>query len=607
MANDETTLVVDGEARATIVAPREGPLAYAASQLQLYVQQMSSARLPIITEEMEAEAPTRIILRVRAGVAKYDSYVIQIDGNQVMIEAPEPRGCVYGTYALLEELGCRFYGPGPLGLIVPKLKTLVLPATLRIHREPAFMNRIPSGGTPEEQVQWGFNFIGVGRTPEHEHLAKRLGVRQYRWGHIWPSLISMQYFADGRHPEKMDYTGREDWLPADEYGVRRYNPASYRPWDGGQSLCFSNHEAFEWFTDNAVNWILTECRNADYLSIWPADTRDLALCRCPRCRAQYYTGGYMYPSDWYLHVQNEIRRKLEERGWRGIFGWIVYHGTEEPPVYVNLYEKGRNMDFLYAPRPRGSTQYGPFPNDHPINRRYRQNLKAWFNYLEAQEYEGTRTVFEYYYDLVLLGNLAAGRAFLIPNHDVMQKDMRYYHQQGFNGFFDCNPPSNTWFPDPLSMWLYSRLLWDLNLDIEAARADFFHHYYGPAADVMQQVRETVEHLMFQDPSQQVINELQSLEAKCEASVAMVCGDDVLTKRIQSMRLWVRYCALCKESEFHEKVTHDKERGKAVEQEIRKWLNDNKEFLISNRLMSMHDLAYVAGPVVDRHLRLFDLL
>jgi hypothetical protein len=612
---DQIVLVSEGEGRAIIVAPREGPLAYAASQLQFYIQQMSGAKLTILAKEEndkdkvedEDKEKTHIVFRVRKGAANHDGYAIRIEDRQLVVEASEPRGCIYGAYALLEVLGCRFYGPGPLGIIIPRHKTLALPADLKILREPAFANCIPSGGSPEEQVQWGFNFIAVARTPEQEEMAKKLGVKQFRLGHIWPNLISMQYFADGRHPEKMDYGGREDWLPADEFGVRRYNPASYRPWDGGQSLCFSNREAFNWFTDNAVNWVLTECRNADYVSLWPADTRELALCRCPRCRAQYSTSGYTYPTDWYLHVHNEIRRKLNGRGWKGIFGWIAYHGSEAPPVYVKLYEGGRKMDFLYAPRPRGGGQHGPFTNEHPINIRYRQNLDGWIRYLEAQGYEGTKTVFEYYFDLVLLGNLAAGRTFLIPRHDVMQEDIRYYYQRGFDGFFDCNPPSNTWFPDPLSWWLYTRLLWDAGLDIRAAREDFFRNYYGSEAETMRKVREAVEDMMFQEPSQNIIDQLRSLEADCEESLARVRSDETLAKRIEGMRLWVHYCSLCKESEFHEKVTVDKERGKAVEYKIREWLKDNKEFLVSNRFMSEQDLAYLAGPVVERHLRLFDLL
>ncbi|HID08500.1 MAG TPA: DUF4838 domain-containing protein, partial [Armatimonadetes bacterium] len=385
----DVQLVLNGVPKATIVAPRNGPPAYAASEIQRYVQEMSGAKLPIVTSGESASTapnPPRIIIRIAPGVVKHDGYRIYVQDGDVIIEASEPRGCIYGAYGLLEHLGCRFYGPAPPGIIVPKRITLRVPETFNIHREPAFANRLPSSGTPEQQMQWGFNFTGVAGTPARKQLIEKLGMRQYRWGHIWPALIEKQFFADGRNPEKMDYTGREDWLPADENGVRRYN---------GQSLCFSNQQAFEWFTDNAVNWVLTYCRDADYVSLWSADTWRIALCRCEKCKARGLNA-----TDWYLLTHNEIRRKLNERGWHNIFGWIAYHGSEEPPSKINLLDNGRNMDFLYAPRPRGGTQYGPFTSDHPVSIKYRRNLQAWREYLSAQKYQGTRTVFEYYYDLV---------------------------------------------------------------------------------------------------------------------------------------------------------------------------------------------------------------
>jgi hypothetical protein len=567
---------------------------------------MSSAKLHITTVEVKPDKGAkllRIIFRTKPDVAKHDGYCIRVEGGDVIVEASEARGCIYGAYMLLEQLGCRFYGPAPLGLIVPKRSTLTLPAKLNILREPAFMNRIPSSGTPEEQAKWGFNFTGVARTDESQQLIKRLGLQQYRWGHIWPVLIGMQFFADGRNPEKMDYAGREAWLPVDEKGVRRHKP----PWhykEGGQSLCFSNEQAIDWFTANAANWILTNCRDADYVSVWPSDTRHIELCRCERCVAKFSTGRYQYATDWYLHIHNIIRRKLNELGWHRIFGWITYHGSEEPPVYVNLFDNGTKMDFLYAPRPRGGAQHGPLTNDHPVSVKYRQNLQEWHDYLKAQNYQGTQTVFEYYYDLVLLGNLAPGRAFLIPKHDVMQEDMRFSHQQGFDGFFDCNPPNGAWFPDALSRWLYGRLMWDLDTDLEAARADFFQHYYGAAAPTMQEVREAVERLMFEEPSHAVIDELHALEKRFDVANIMSGSNDMLTTRIEGMRLWVRYCALCKESELHEKITHDNQKGQTIEQAIRKLLNDHKDFLVSNGFMSAEDIGYLADDVVKRHLRVF---
>ncbi|HIE51956.1 MAG TPA: DUF4838 domain-containing protein [Armatimonadetes bacterium] len=586
MSNDEVVLVAQGQPRATILAPAEGPPKYAAEQLQHYLREMTGAELPIA----EQAPPPRIVMRVVPKVVRHDGFWLRVQSGDVFIEAAMPRSCIYGAYALLEELGCRFYGPAPLGVIIPKKDTLTLPSSFNLVREPSFPRRLPSSGSPEQHVQWGFSYTHVAGSPKREAAVKRLGLRQYRWGHIWPALIEKQYFADGRSPQPMDYSERQDWLPADAEGKRKNN---------GQTLCLSNSAALEWFTDNAANWVLATCKNADYVSMWSADTWRIALCRCEQCQKRGWNA-----TDWYLLVHNEVWRKLKERGWPNVFGWIVYHGSEEVPTKVDLLEHGRQMDCLYAPRPRGGTQHGPFTNDHPVSVKYRKNLEAWLAYLAKQNYQGTRTVFEYYYDLVLLGPLAAGRTHLIPKPDVMQEDMRFYYEKGFDGFFDCNPPSGVWWPDPLSRWLYHRLMWDVNLDLAAARADFFQHYYGPVADTIRAARETVERLMFEEPSEDVVAQLRNLAVQLEETEESVADDEPLTTRIKGFRVWVHYCALCKESEYHEKVTHDKEKGCAAENAIRDWLNGQREFLVKNGFLTNGDLNYMAGPVVNRHLARF---
>ncbi|MBS7633979.1 DUF4838 domain-containing protein [Candidatus Bathyarchaeota archaeon] len=144
-------------------------------------------------------------------------------------------------------------------------------------------------------------------------------------------------------------------------------------------------------------------------------------------------------------------------------------------------------------------------------------------------------------------------------------DLQFYHQQGFEGFFDRNPPADAWFPDPLSRWLFHRLLWNPHIDLKAARADFFKHYYGPAANLMHDLREKIECLMFEKPARKAVDELYTLEEKIDDIMPIVECDDTLATRVKGMQLWIRYCALCKDSEFHEKITHDKEGGRRREE------------------------------------------
>ncbi|MCS7264935.1 MAG: hypothetical protein NZ805_08905, partial [Armatimonadetes bacterium] len=69
-------LVRDGKPRASIVASSEGPTSYAAEVLQRYIERMSGAKLPIISEGQKSVG-TKILFRVHKGAAKFDGFRIK--------------------------------------------------------------------------------------------------------------------------------------------------------------------------------------------------------------------------------------------------------------------------------------------------------------------------------------------------------------------------------------------------------------------------------------------------------------------------------------------------------------------------------------------------
>jgi len=68
-------LVRDGKPKASIVAPPEGPPLYAAEVLQRYIERVSGAKLPIVTDGRKAEG-AKVVFRVRKGAAKFDGLQI---------------------------------------------------------------------------------------------------------------------------------------------------------------------------------------------------------------------------------------------------------------------------------------------------------------------------------------------------------------------------------------------------------------------------------------------------------------------------------------------------------------------------------------------------
>jgi hypothetical protein len=568
-------IVTDGKSQVTIIAPDSGPPRFAAEIFQKYVAQMTGAKLPIDKEPLVGDAGPQQLFAIRfeveEGAAKNDGFVIERTPGRLHVRASEPRGCIYGAFALLELLGCRFYGSEPLGVIVPKTKTLSIADDLKIARQPSFPNRFPTGLNRDEQLWLGTNNTGAARDEEGRAWIAKTGLRQFGWGHLWPDLIAKQFYADGRAPVPMDYSEKKDWLPADAKGNRRQN---------NMALCFTNEQALDWFADNMAQWILANHRDSAMFSMWPADIEALGECHCETCAAKQWNA-----TDWCLLVHNATWRKLQEKGWKGNFGWIAYHISERLPTEVGLVGNGKQMDFMYAPRPRGGTTVGPFTNDAKESVKYRKNLADWNAYLDKHKFEGTRTVFEYYWDMVLVGVHTLGRTLIAPTPEWLQQDMRFYHNNGFDGFYHCCGGWRVWFPDPLTRWLYYKLQWDVNLDLETAKKDFYTNYYTALGMPVRELRETIERAMIAPPTAQSVKQLHKQAEAAESLLKAAESDPILRARVKSFVLWTQYCAQSKESEFHRAVTKDEDKGLDAEDAAQKMFKENREFFVENNLMS----------------------
>src|SRR5262249_35110320 len=118
---------------------------YAATELQQYLEKITGAKLPIITDAARAGS-REILLGDNAHVRKLglklapeklgtDGFTIQTAGKRLVIFGGKPRGTLYGVYTLLEEqLGVRWFTPEiefvprTNRLSLPRLNTIQVPA-----------------------------------------------------------------------------------------------------------------------------------------------------------------------------------------------------------------------------------------------------------------------------------------------------------------------------------------------------------------------------------------------------------------------------------------------------------------------------------------------
>ena len=168
-AADYFTIAEDGQARATIVVPAGAPLeiSRAANGLQQYLELVTGATLPLVTEDQQApEGMAQIHLcetQVAAAVplelppvrygehefANINGYLVRtLDPQTLIIRGATPKATQLGVYGLLRRyVGVRRYwpgDPGSIGDVIPERPTLRLPE-VEWRDWPYFISRIMSG------------------------------------------------------------------------------------------------------------------------------------------------------------------------------------------------------------------------------------------------------------------------------------------------------------------------------------------------------------------------------------------------------------------------------------------------------------------------------
>ena len=130
-------LAHDGKSSCRIVTPQKATPqeGYAAKELSSFLERISGATLPIVTDEGPLGDSDILVGAVRqlsdiapdigVGELGQETSVLHQVGNHLVIVGGEPRGTLYGVYALLEEhLGCRFFAVDETR--VPSLDTVEL-------------------------------------------------------------------------------------------------------------------------------------------------------------------------------------------------------------------------------------------------------------------------------------------------------------------------------------------------------------------------------------------------------------------------------------------------------------------------------------------------
>jgi len=151
-ANEPLTLVEKGASTYSIcisetASPSEQ---HAGTELQRFVEEMSGARLPIVTDRYKPKGNLVLVgnstlvepLASKISLENLgpEGFVLRTSDNRVLIVGGRQRGTLYGVYTFLEKLGCRWFTRDLS--VIPKKSTLVIEPLDEL-QQPAFEYREP--------------------------------------------------------------------------------------------------------------------------------------------------------------------------------------------------------------------------------------------------------------------------------------------------------------------------------------------------------------------------------------------------------------------------------------------------------------------------------
>ena len=161
---------------------------------------------------------------------------------------------------------------------------------------------------------------------------------------------------------------------------------------------------------------------------------------------------------------------------------MAYNDTIEPEISVR---PDPDLRITWAPHLRS---YGYAHNDmrSELNQWFSDCLASWTKIFRPEQID----VFEYWHDNIHF------RSFPFSCPHVVARDIRYYHDLGINNhLITCHVGDFSFQSLPLNCYVYTRMIYNIDLDVDEIIADYCRHMYGPAAKLMHKWHNKFEDAM----------------------------------------------------------------------------------------------------------------
>jgi len=526
------TLAKRGEPKSVIVVADDAPLPvrFAGEELARFLKQMTGGEFRIVARRpvtgsaiVLGDCPEARKAGIDVSGLDRDGYVIRTVGNALFIVGkddkteegdierklaalPEDgsyarlmqgvarplwdfdRGTLYGTYRFLEELGVRWFIPGPTGTVVPRKKDVSIPS-LSLREEPFFKMRLigsnrwfPSKDRPNPECE------DIGWTAKSQQiwlLRQRMSTGILPLNH-WPNRLGWAHRFDRSHPEYFAL------LPN---GKRDINPgqASYRA-----HLCYTNPDVFRITLEDVDAFVQGQPARSRGLAphilqrfavargwpfpAWYGSTVSLLPhdsyrpCHCPTCQPLLDTGQKHGTGSSELVWQFMVKaaRELQKRHPRMRVTCLSYSSFKHPPKTLGKLPANLTVGIVSG---RLSSRL-----DEASYREFMDRVREWDAATEGPLAFWLHHLFRYkqpqYYGVPMYVPHFLSRLF----KDLSRHGRWMKAEEDFD---------NAMF-EHINRYVMQRLCYDPALDIDALLDDYFKNFYGPAAGVVRSVMDDIE-------------------------------------------------------------------------------------------------------------------
>jgi len=447
----------------------------AAGRLAHYLQRVSGAKVPIVYEPGPG-IKLAIAPALRSTLTE-DGYVIHVDTEGIRLAGASPLATIYAVYTLLEEHGgCRWFMPGPIGEDLPATSAIAVPFGEKRYR-PAFRFRsIDRVGDQEWALQ--------SRLSESVHVGRQGYAKVWGIAHTYDQLLPPEkYFHD--HP---------DWFPLID-GKRQGPMADPKH---GPDLCTSNPEVVGEVA-RRINELFDKDPRLEMVTLGPNDGGN--FCQCKNCQTQDEPGkewrGAEHRLPWrgqlsrrIMLFNNAVARLVREKHPDKMVKVMMYWWYQEAPSDPGLrFEDNICVMLTHSGNPSNVESIWPSCYNHPLDDpRCRPNQERFVPALKSWRQRSRQLgIYEYY----AKGSVCQT---LFPIVHTIRKDVPFYHSQGAT-YFHTQGSAGLGVVGFLNLYVTSRLMWDVDAEVDKLLADFYQRFYREAHEPMQAYHELLERRM----------------------------------------------------------------------------------------------------------------